>query len=145
MGRKNLTIDYLVDNADFSTALPEGNRARGLRDRIGQFRVLILPARNKLISHLDRDSVLAGVPLGAAPTAAWDQFWADLDELLEIFNRRFASPPSPFRLGDVRMISDADSAVKALREGTFFQKALGANSLTMALAEIADTSEFSEV
>lgn len=143
MGRKNLTIAYMVNNADFSAAPVEFVQAEALRDRIRQFRAKMLPARNKLISHLDLDSVMAGVPLGAADDAMWRQFWDDLDKLLDILNKRFASPPGTFHLNEVGMISDADSAVKALRESTFFQAALGANGLTGVLADIAFSSEFS--
>lgn len=141
--RKNLTIDYLVNNGDFSAAPADRDRAVILRDRIHLFRMAILPARNKLISHLDLSSVMAGSPLGAADEKAWSQFWDDLDELLDLLNRHFADPPGPFRLKDVGMISDADSAVKALKEGTFFQAALGASALTAALVDVADGTEFS--
>ena len=143
MGRENLTLDYLVANADFA-APAEQAIAITLRDRINAFRTTIVPARNKLISHLDRESVMAGTALGAADNAAWELFWSDLDALLDLFNRLFADPPGPFILSDVGMISDADSAVKAVREGTFFQAALGAPLLTLPLVEIADASEFSK-
>jgi hypothetical protein len=141
--RKNLTIDYLVNNGNFSAAPADQDRAIILRDRIHLFRTAILPARNKLISHLDLSTVMAGSPLGAADEQAWSQFWDDLDELVDLLNRHFADPPGPFRVKNVAMISDADSAVKALREGTFFQAGLGAHALTLALVDVADGAEFS--
>jgi hypothetical protein len=143
-GRKNLTLDYLVENADFSAAPAEQGSAQALRDRINGFRAQILPARNKLISHLDRDSVMAGNALGGASEAAWSQFWTDLDELLHLLHSRFVDPGGHFHLNDIAMISDADSAVKALKESTYFHLALGRRGMAETLGDIAFNSEFSE-
>ncbi len=137
IGRNNLTVDYLVNNADFSDTPDELVKIKTLRDSIHQFRSTILPARNRLISHMDRDAVMAGVSLGAASEADWLRFWEDLDEFLYIVHGRFVDPGGHFRLNDVGMISDADSAVKALKESTYFQAALGANELPQGLSEIA--------
>ena len=143
-GRKNLTIDYLVDNADFTTAPADHDKAKALRDRIVQFRATIAPARNKLISHLDRDSVMAGVPLGGAGDAQWLQFWEDLDALLHLLHVRFVDPSGHFHLNEVGMISDADSVVKALKESTYFHEALRRSGMAEGLADIAFNSEFSD-
>src|SRR5215469_5660038 len=45
LGRKNLTIDYLVNNGDFSAAPAEIGKVQALRDRIFDFRSKIVPAR----------------------------------------------------------------------------------------------------
>ena len=43
---------------------------------------MLLPARNKLISHSDRQTILAGQPLGGAPQTASDEFWLDLQSVV---------------------------------------------------------------
>jgi AbiU2 len=144
MGRKNLTIDYLVDNGEFSADPAEFPKIKTLRDSIHQFRSTILPARNRLISHMDRDAVMAGVSLGGASEAAWLRFWDDLDELVHLVYSRYVDPGGHFHLNDIGMISDADSVVKALKESTYFHAALRANEITQILADIASNSEFSE-
>jgi len=60
MGRTNLTIDYVIREADFCGAPEDHARVSALRDRIHQFRSKILPARNRLIGHLDLDAAMAG-------------------------------------------------------------------------------------
>lgn len=47
-------------------------------------------------------------------------------------------------LNDVGMVSDADSLVTALREITYFHRALNCQSLTQRVADIGFNSEFSD-
>ena len=61
-GRKNLTVEHV------NTALREANR---MTDEITHFscglsryRKLVKDGRNRLISHLDKESVLKGLPIG---------------------------------------------------------------------------------
>ena len=64
-GLKNLTIEFLVKNSDFSSAQGDLGKLKTLSTSIHEFRNKIVPARNKLIGHLDRVAVLKGEPLGA--------------------------------------------------------------------------------
>lgn len=144
MGRTNLTIDYVIREADFSGAPEDHARVSALRDRIHQFRSKILPARNRLIGHLDLVAAMAGQPLGPASDAEWAQFWDDLEQFLHLVYTRYVDPGGHFMLNDVGMISDADSLVKALKESTYFHRALNDHSLTQRLADIGFNSEFSD-
>ncbi len=119
-------------------------RVSALRDRIHQFRSKILPARNRLIGHLDLVAAMAGQPLGPASDAEWAQFWDDLEQFLHLVYTRYVDPGGHFMLNDVGMISDADSLVKALKESTYFHRALNDHSLTQRLADIGFNSEFSD-
>jgi hypothetical protein len=107
MGRTNLTIDYVIREADFSGAPEELARAKALRDNIHQFRSKIAPARNRLIGHLDRDAVMAGQPLGPASEAEWKQFWDDLEQFLHMVHTRYVDPGGHFMLNEVGMIADS--------------------------------------
>jgi len=70
-GRKNLTVKFLVNNSDFSTAPGESDKLKRLTGSMDVFREKIRPARNRLIGHLDRLSVLDGNALGADHVAVW--------------------------------------------------------------------------
>ncbi len=142
MGRTNLTLDYILQEADFSGFPADLARATALRASIIQFRSKIVPARNRLIGHLDRDAVMAGEPLGGASTEEWDQFWGDLEEFLHVVYTRYVDPTGTFHLNDVGMISDADSVVKALKEGTYFHLALNSQVLTGQVADVAFNAEY---
>ncbi len=142
MGRTNLTIDYVVRNADFSASPGDLARIEGLRDSINQFLLKIVPARNRLIGHLDRVAVMTGKALGGASDGDWQQFWDDLDEFLHVVYTRYVDPGGSFYLSGVGMFSDADSVVKALKESTYFHRALDNNDLTQKVADIAFGSEF---
>ena len=107
MGRTNLTIDYVVRNADFSAAPGDLARITVLRDSIHQFRSKIVSARNRLIGHLDRDAVMAGMPLGGASGAEWLKFWEDLNEFLHVVYKRYVDPGGTFYLNDVGLIADS--------------------------------------
>ncbi len=143
-GRTNLTLDYVLQEVDFTGAPEQQARATALRDSIKVFRSKVVPARNRLIGHLDRDAVIAGVPLGGASEAEWTQFWEDLDQFLNLVHTRYVDPSGTFHLNDVGMISDADSLVKALKESTYFHLALNNNAITQPLADIAFDSEFTD-
>jgi hypothetical protein len=48
MGKRNLTVQFLINNADFSASPRELVKLTKIADRIAAFRKRILPARNKL-------------------------------------------------------------------------------------------------
>jgi hypothetical protein len=123
-GRTNLTIDNIIGQSDFSGAPEDQARIKTLRDSIDRFRSKIVPARNRLIGHLDRDAVMAGEPLGVVSEAEWKQFWSDLEQLLRLVHTRYVDPNGHFILNDIGIISDADLLVKALKESTYFHHAL---------------------
>jgi hypothetical protein len=107
-----------------------------------KLRTKLVPARNKLIGHLDHEAVLAGDPLGAAHTDEWNQFWLDLQEFLRILQRRFVDPASDFYLNAVGQISDAHLLVKALKESTYFNDILNDVSQTKEVGEVAFRSKY---
>ena len=105
----NHTIAFLLEHYDFSS----DPQLKNLGARMQAFRKKIECARHKLISHLDRDAILAGHPLGAATDQEWDQFWLDLEKFINIVHRKVKG--SPFYLSDVAGRSDAGDLLKALR------------------------------
>jgi hypothetical protein len=108
------------------------------------FRAKILPARNRLIGHLDRHSVLDGKALGGADEGEWVQFWLDLQSFLNIVHQHYIDPSGHFYLNGVGYLSDADGLIKALKESTYFCTLLHDKTLTQKCADVGFTSKYCE-
>lgn len=144
LGRKNLTVKFLIDNSDFPAGGEELEKLKRVGDSLHAFRKKIVPARNKLIGHLDRNTVHDGKPLGAADDDSWHQFWLDLQDFLHIIHKKYIDPDGVFYLNGVVQLSDADSLVKALRESTYFHALLNDRMLTQKCADVAFGSKYAE-
>lgn len=140
MGRKNLTIKFLIDHTDFSTAPATLDKLRTLSDAIHRFRDRIVEARNRFISHLDLEAVRLDQPLGAASDAEWLQFWVDLQDFLDLLLQHHGM--KHFYLNAVGNMSDADSLLTALRNAKLFHAILEDHAITTAAMRAADTSRF---
>lgn len=142
--RRNLTVEFLINNSDFPAGSRELDRLKRLGESMDAFRTKILPARNKLIGHLDRDSVHGGKALGAADDDSWNQFWLDLQDFLHILHKKYIDPHGVFYLNGVGQLSDADSLVKALKDSTYFHALLNDRKLTQKCADVAFGSKYSD-
>jgi hypothetical protein len=140
MGRKNLTIKFLIDHTDFSAAPATLDKLRTLSDAIHRFRNRIVEARNRFISHLDLEAVRLDRPLGAASDAEWLQFWIDLQDFLDLLLQHHGM--KHFYLNAMGNMSDADSLVAAPRNAKLFHAILGDHAITTAAMRAADTSRF---
>src|SRR5579864_4384963 len=118
----NHTVEFLAKNADFSSAPESAARLRELCDAINMFRDKLKPARDKRISHLNRQTVRDRITLGAASDGEWNNFWLNLQEFLSIIYERYVG--SPMKLNDVGLLSDIDGLFKQLRNGAYFDKML---------------------
>ncbi len=124
VGKQNHTVEFFVNNADFTGEIgtPEAPeklaRMEKLKTEMGSFREKLKPARDKLISHLDREAVLADANLGIASTEEWNAFWANLQEFVAILHERYVG--TPLHINSVGMLSDTDGLLKALRHGAHF-------------------------
>ncbi len=141
----NLTTQYLLENADFSKDPGDFAKLTKIAKRIAAFRARIVPARNKLIGHLDLEAAQARRSQGRAPVSAWHQFWLDLQDFLTIMHRRYVNKRVPFYLNGVGIMSDNDQLVRAMQESTYFRSALHDLKIGSRLAEIAYGSKFRDV
>lgn len=144
MGRRNLTVHFLTENADFSTSPKTLAKLTRIVARIQTFRKRIVPARNKLIGHLDLDAALGRKSFGGASIAAWHRFWLDLQDFVTIMHTRYVDARAPFYLNGVGMVSDADQLVKALKESTYFRVLLADRSVTRMVSDAALNSKYYE-
>lgn len=138
--RRNLTVEFLANNTDFPASADQHPKLTKLVARMHVFRGSILPARNKLISHLDLQAARGQRSLGGAPIAAWRGFWDDLRDFIMIMHERHFG--QPFDLNDVSRLSDADQLVKAMKESTYFRALLDDETLTCRVADVAFNSKY---
>jgi len=117
--RSNFTIEYILKEIKQDT-----NENLGLDElskEIRKFREHIVPARNKIISHSDFETITSDRTLGVFSKDAYDKFWDDLQKFVnKIHNYYFKSP---FILDDrVDCTSNAKDLVLALKKAVYFDK-----------------------
>ncbi len=111
-GNDNLTIAFLLTKYDFSAEHTTKARLDALNRQLQDFRAKLLPARNKLISHADRDANVAGSALGGASQHEWNQFWLDLQDVVCIIHEKAVG--WRWYINGGSKLSDADQLLKAL-------------------------------
>lgn len=143
-GRRNLSVEYLVNNYDRSAPRDETDALRSAAAKLHAFRAKVEPARNKLIGHLDLDAVLSGEPLGGAALDEWRQFWLDLQDFARIVHKRYVDGDGAFYVNAVGYVSDAELLVKALKESVAYGLLLEIGSVTRECADVAFNSKYYE-
>jgi putative transcriptional regulator len=113
-GNENLTVKFLAANADFSTDPAGAAELRVRAEKIEQFRSQLKPARDKIIAHSGRKSILNGRPLGGVPPDAWVDFWLDLQAFVNLLWKRYLSDDAMYICG-IAGASDAVAMIQALR------------------------------
>jgi AbiU2 len=131
----NHTVTFLLQHYDFSVDPAAQRRLKLLADQLHAFRKQVEAARNKFISHSDRTAILAGAALGAAPQAAWDGFWSDLQAFVSIIHEKVVG--TPFEITEVGMASDADGLLKALTHAACFEELMADSALTHRCVDVA--------
>lgn len=118
--KQNLTISYLVDKLSDANLLTE--KIQNLHDELLEYRYVIVDARNKLIAHSDRDSVLKQDLLGAHKKEEAENFFENMQNFCDEVGCAVGEGPSDFRYlpqkGDVRdllIVLKAGLAKKNLR------------------------------
>ncbi len=142
MGRKNLTVKFLVEHSDWSSAPDTLAKLKPISDSIHRFRKRVLPARKWFIAHLDLSAVRLDQPLGAASDDEWKQFWLDLQDFVQLMFRHHVDPNSLFHLNGIGGMSDADRLLTALRNAKLFDAVLNDQEIATQAVRAADTSKF---
>jgi hypothetical protein len=120
-GNENHTTEFFVASSDFSSEPDKANRLAELNKSMQVLRRKLKPARDKVISYLDRNAGLFKTIMGAASKDEWSQFWRDLDEFVAILYEKYVSSP-PLHLLTVSGITDTTYLQDALRKGTHFDQ-----------------------
>lgn len=112
-GNENLTIEFFTADSALGANSEAMLELRKRVEKIRQFRAKLKPARDKIISHYDRASIMKGTPLGGADSDAWTDFWLDLQVFVKVLYDRYVGPS--FYMNGVAGMSDAVSLVQVLR------------------------------
>lgn len=120
--RDNLTV-LQVNAACASAGVPLSAEAQRLSDVMHRYRELVVDARNMLISHLDRDTIIQGTTLGGHTKAEADEFLEALQGYCDEIGRAVGVGPLDFRhspgAGDViDLVTALDRADRMRRAGT---------------------------
>jgi len=101
---ENLSIQFFLkhhpssDNATFTK----------LGNEIIKFCAQLMPARHKILAHIDRKTANEGDWLGASTKEEWEKFWGNLQEFLRLLYH------PTFRLFDASEVSDMKDLIKIL-------------------------------
>jgi hypothetical protein len=95
-GRKNLSIDYMIDEGDWDAATLQ--TLRSLRDKLSPFADIVKIARNKVIAHNDLESYLNQPVLGSFDPGMDDEYFRHLKEFASLVRQR--------TVGDMFMYDD---------------------------------------
>lgn len=144
MGRKNLTVKFLIEHSDFSTAPSRLDEVRRISESIHSFRDVIREARNRFISHLDLEAVRLGDPLGRASLDRWQQFWLDLQDFLDLMHRHHVDPNGRFELNGADTMSDAFSMLDALRHALLFDAVVRHWEIGPRARRVANESKYAK-
>ena len=84
-GKENLTIDNLIESIEWSPDTRE--ELEVLRNKTKSFRDYILPARNKLLAHIDKETFLADGTLGKFPEGEDEVFLETLRKVCDVTHK----------------------------------------------------------
>jgi hypothetical protein len=111
-GNENFTVELFVKS--FEAEPVTYKQLDELRQRMNLLRAKVLPARNKLGAHSDRNVIRSGEPLGAASWDEWDGFWSALQDFVRLLNEKMTGTPYEIDAGGV--LGDAESLLRELRQ-----------------------------
>jgi hypothetical protein len=115
---ENFTIANLIDTVEWSQeCLQEIAR---LNDTVLSFRKYIEPARNKLLAHYDKVTVVSGISLGSFPEGEDEKVLEALEQMCSVLHvasfGEIVGDMVPYHLGDVQDLK------KALKRAIAFDK-----------------------
>ena len=112
-GNKTLSVEFFVNHTDFSNDPTAFDHLKDRASKLRAFGKKLKPARNKLIAHCDRTTILSGIRgLGGADTDEWTEFWLDVQAFVNILCERYLGQTIYINGG---AISDAGRLVETLR------------------------------
>jgi hypothetical protein len=119
-GRQNFTVELFTNS--FPPESDAFKKLNELRQRMGKLRQAILPARNKLGAHADRDVIQKGGQLFAGSWEQWADFWKALADFVRVLNERTFG--EPFEIDAAGVLGDAETLLKFLKQGQHFETLL---------------------
>jgi hypothetical protein len=142
MGRKNLTIKFLIEHSDFSAAPGTLDRLSALSDSMHRFLNQIVEARNRFISHID----LEAVRLRAARRGTGCRMASVLARSAGFPRSTVATPRSELTLLSERYWQYVRCWLTAhcAEERQLFHSVMEDQEITLRAMRAADTSHFAD-
>lgn len=119
-GKENFTIDNIIQSIHWPPEVEQ--KLKDLNDETKKFRVYIIDARNKLLAHRDKETILSDAILGEFPEGEGERFLTILEEICNITHE--ASFNSIFGEIVVSSHGDAEDLKKALKKSLVFDRLL---------------------
>jgi hypothetical protein len=119
-GRQNFTVELFTNS--FPPQSDTFKKFNELRQRMDKLRQVILPARNKLGAHADRDVIRKGGQLPAGSWEQWADFWLALADFVSALNEQTFG--KPFEIDAAGVLGDAESLLKFMKQGQHFETLL---------------------
>lgn len=117
-GEENFTIDNIIESVRWPTGVEE--KLKVLNEEAKGFRAHIKKARNKLLAHIDKKTILSDKRLGGFPGGKDERFLTILEEIWNIIHKAcFNSIGGTIQ---VSMIGDVEDLKKALKKALVFDR-----------------------
>jgi hypothetical protein len=117
---ENFTVETFVNS--FPPNSTTAKHLDELAQQMAKLRQKILPARNKLVAHADREAIRQGKPLGQASWQEWDEFWVSLSKFIRILNEKAIG--TPYEIDIAGVPGDAEMLLKSFRQSQHFETLL---------------------
>lgn len=114
-GKDNLTIEYILSKID--PEITKELKLEELSNKIHEFTKQILPARNKLIVHTDKESAISNEALGGFSEEDRIAFWENLQKFVNRLSKYYFDGPCPL---DAARLHGAEELVFALKKAVHF-------------------------
>jgi hypothetical protein len=87
-GNENISIEFFKERVNVLITPQKLRSLNELAERLCAFGTKLKPARDKIISHFDRQTTHRGKALGGVDADEWNRFWGDLQEFVKILGER---------------------------------------------------------
>jgi hypothetical protein len=118
---ENFTIDNMLSTVDWPPDV--SSELARLNDAVHQFRDYIKPARNKLLAHYDKRTVLSGKTLGVFPSGEDRKVLDVLEQMCNLMHK--ASIGGTYGQMVCSRPGDVSGLQKAMEEALAFEKLVG--------------------
>jgi hypothetical protein len=122
-GKQNFSVELFADS--FPPESEGYKKLHELRERMDKLRKIIVPVRNKLGAHADRDVIREGKTLAAGSWAEWKEFWSALADFVRVLNEETFGTPFEIDAGGV--LGDAEMLLKSFGQSKHFETLLKGN------------------
>jgi len=108
---KSLTVNFFLNNADW-----DGFDVTTTKRRLEEFYKIMKPARDNLLAHYNRDTLFRAERLGAADIDLWNQFWSDIQQIVNILSKKYLNQEGVYINGIA--LTDLPALVASLQQDT---------------------------